>query len=251
MASGATTAALARELNNVGFDICQSFETKWYNDLIDADNLAITKLPPQSQGLLIGNTKHLWPYFIDWCRRKDQVTKLPKNSLDDYCETSITGLLNRHMMVQRTLYWSHSLDASLICMQRIAVVSGLAYHDPNTKLIVHPVYGTWHAYRAVVVYTSFAAPLEPPTCVPCLLSLAEQEQAQKAIQEALSLCSLDRLRDGLEGDKVTQSTAEAWMRLRDCVETGKKGYRYDHNQLYYHHTADMQYIRAAMRDLSK
>ena len=208
------------------------------------------------------------------------------------------------------------------------MVSGFAYFDPLTNLCVHPVYGTWHAYRAVVVvvtttptrciYESAAAstnsidrpmiipvPLlpPPPPRVPCLLSATEQECARVALARAIDLCTrnscntisadmtsicsinnssasrkkscfeillhgqnknvhrqvdegcnldngkntisssrMEQRHDGSDDDDNFLSICQAWIDLRDCVQTGKEQYRYDYDQLMYHFTKDQRFL---------
>ncbi|CAN0351537.1 unnamed protein product [Phaeothamnion confervicola] len=40
----------------------------------------------------------------------------------------------------------------LVAVQRMAVVAGLCFLDPGTHLCVHPVYGPWLAFRAVLLF---------------------------------------------------------------------------------------------------
>jgi len=50
------------------------------------------------------------------------------------------------------LYWSSDLHPSrLISMARIASCTGYSYLDNTTHLNIHPLYGTWHSYRAVLL----------------------------------------------------------------------------------------------------
>jgi hypothetical protein len=38
------------------------------------------------------------------------------------------------------------------------------------------------------------------------------------------------------------TVCEAWIAMRDCIETGKAQYRYDSEQLLYHYTKDKKYL---------
>ena len=50
------------------------------------------------------------------------------------------------------LYWSSDWDpARLISMGRVASCTGFSYLDDGTHLNIHPIYGTWHSFRAVLL----------------------------------------------------------------------------------------------------
>lgn len=58
------------ELATAGFDIVQRVEASWYNELIASEAVALSPLPTfgraDAPGLLLGNSKALWPRFIAW-----------------------------------------------------------------------------------------------------------------------------------------------------------------------------------------
>lgn len=83
----------------------------------------------------------------------------------------------------------------MVCMSRVAQVSGLCWNDQDaTKLCIHPQFGTWHAYRAVVVLreqdeecdSSTTTAMQPPP-LSCPVSPEELELAQRQMQVALQL----------------------------------------------------------------
>jgi hypothetical protein len=249
---------------------------------------------------------------------------------NEQCTSSSSSLSYR-------IYWSCTFAPDqMVSMQHVAMVSGFAYFDPWTNLCVHPVYGTWHAYRAVAVVLQSKStpsrciqendirnnansganlkrrvPPPPPPRVPCLLSTAEQECARVALARAIGLCtstsiinsSADSMNSSRSGNTAKKkacfdlllhgqqdkkkkkvhkndvkqqddggctgvkspngtnkiqrhddddknddndyflSICQAWIDLRDCVQTGKEQYRYDSDQLMYHFTKDKRYLR--------
>ena len=230
--------ALAQDLREHGFDICHSFHPKWYNDMLRDENLDLVLLPETNySAVLIGNTKHLWPYFCQWYQKSEK----PDNPLDTYCQECLQRILSRHGVSR--IYWSHSCGRNeLVSMQRVAAVSGFAYHDDSSHLTVHPVYGAWHSFRAVAVFSSSSNDVPPPQRLPCLLSATEKERAAAALNYALQVSDSENLCNQLHGKIVNnEKVCMAWIAVRDCVETGKE-YRFDENQLMYHYTKDVNYI---------
>ena len=175
--AAAAVAAFVQD-HNAGFDICHFFDPVWYNRRLDDEGLLdLVRLPTCSSStttnnstltVLVGNTKHLWPLFLQWCRSKQQQQEeeqqLPTNPLNTYCQEQIQRIVAKHFTAKQAcintsnndnnrIFWSNSLHRdTLISMQRVAAVSGLAYLDTEgTLLSVHPVFGPWLSYRAVVV----------------------------------------------------------------------------------------------------
>lgn len=143
-------------------------------------------------------------------------------------------------------------------MQRVAVVAGFAYHDRNTQLTIHPLYGCWHAYRAVVVVFGedeamggIPLPPPPPQRMRKLITESQENLAKDAMEYALGLSQRDNLRRQLHKNvlgihnKDEEEMAMAWISLREVVPLGQD-YRYSNLQLFYHYTRDTKYILAAI-----
>mmetsp|Transcript_70 Transcript_70/g.136 ORF Transcript_70/g.136 Transcript_70/m.136 type:complete len:258 (+) Transcript_70:194-967(+) len=239
---------LESDLYNQGFDIFHPFSPSWYNDSIERDSLQKELVClPKGKGFLIGNTKHLWPLFKEWYRR--QLPSL-ENPLDTYCRECIRHSLGKHFEISRFSVYSSAETSpdKLVSMQRVAMESGFAHHDPTTQLTVHHLYGPWNAYRAVVILheDSDAVDTQPPPRSPCLLTPQEHECARKAMEYALEVSDVGNLCRQLHGgsnkDPDMLTVCEAWIAMRDCIETGKAQYRYDSDQLLYHYTKDKKYL---------
>ena len=247
----ATLSKLEKDLYNDGFDIFHPFHPQWYNESLKRDNLLeqLVMLPEVSRGFLIGNTKHLWPTFKKWY---EQQSTLLQDPLDTYCRECIESCLRKHYAPSCfSIYWSAKTHPNqLISMQRVSMESGLAYHDPTTQLVVHPMYGTWHSYRAVVILKDDSAPqVSPPRAVPCLLTPNEKERAKVAMKRALAVSNTSNLCVQLHGggdDADNMMTVcQAWIEMRDCIERGKSEYRFDEDQLMYHYTKDIKFLNSS------
>ena len=191
-----------------------------------------------TEAYLIGNTKHLWPIFLRWLREENEKRKLQarhndtdsnnkdtdriliEDPLDNYEQKAIEGVvkrvLERRWQQQQVsfptpatmgcdhnydIYWSSNFDpAEMVSMGRIASCSGFSYLDPYTHLSVHPEYGTWHSYRAVLVLEkeesmaeAEAADPSAPRLVllPDPLSPEETRISRSAFDEALRISTAE------------------------------------------------------------
>ena len=167
---------------------------------------------------LIGNTKHLWPIFLRWLQSENE-TKIQErlssfhetdtekckklssenrphflieDPLDTYEQTAIRDVVESVCANGRILlYWSSDYDPSrMVSMARVASCTGFSYLDPQTHLSVHPIYGTWHSYRAVLLIpkeTSSQASQIPISLLPNPMSPLDQKSAKKAFDNALEI----------------------------------------------------------------
>eukprot|EP00957_Ditylum_brightwellii_P043342 3285324-Ditylum_brightwellii.AAC.1 len=157
-------------------------------------------------------------------------------------------------------------------MQRAAKVTGQYWHDEEgTKLCVHPKFGTWKAFRAVVVFhtnnkandtNDSIIPEAPPLC-PCPLSEEEIQKARESMEYALKvsgysngyaasrgssgtddLCQYlhNSVSSGSDWSKVSPSM-RPWIQLRDCISVGREEYKYCDNQILYHYTKDVDILK--------
>lgn len=249
----AAAPALRENLRHKGFDICVPFRPEWYNTMLNDEGLDLIRLPTEnvSSACLIGNTSALWPVFVQWCRVNYSNGDLPLHPLDEYCRECIEAAVGTRNC---KIFWAAEFcREGLVSMQRVAVASGFAYHDRNTQLTIHPTYGTWKAYRAVVVFFGEGrseGSLAPPPRVPKLLNAQEEAKAAAAMERALDLSDTFNLCQQLHKSVtfVWDKAAMAWIAVRDAVELGKAKYRYGESQLMYHYTKDKKFIKIAMAE---
>jgi len=355
-------SAIKQKLQNSGYDLCHPVHTAWYNHMIQNEGLiergALKILPEPSPSLqsdedsckeegdmlssynavLIGNTKAVWPKFVNWLVMKvDEEKKIRNyssdcirtqheeavddvihsNPFDMYCEESLSRSLQElccrddaNKIKSYELFWANGKrqkfetnnpqspyeehdhvsnsgsqerqqyhcfdnkqDSFLVSMQRIASVSGQYWHDEeNTKLCVHPVFGTWMAFRALVIFeaesscfsnnnNSSVIPSAPSPC-PCPLSEEEMKEAKKIFDYALEmntsgqgsnigsygtqsnkswdeLCTFlhNQVCQGSDWEEVPESM-KPWIELRNAISIGRSEWKYDEAQLLYHYTKD-------------
>jgi methylmalonic aciduria homocystinuria type C protein len=135
-----------------GFDIAHTFDAAAAAQEPGLEMLA----GPARLGVLIGNTRALWPPFTAALR--DPALAAESDPLDRYTERVIDAAFA--VRAARVYYGHRRHGGSFLPMQRLAVATGLGALTA-THLVVHPDYGPWFALRAVAVVDG-----EPPVRVP-------------------------------------------------------------------------------------
>jgi len=201
-----------------GFDIVHPFETSWVRHLGKAGNLHhLLDDDDDRVGLLIGNTKNIWPYFVDSLRANE----LPANPLDTFVEREIRELTID--MNVRDIFFTHDSNR-VLCFRRLASCTNLAHFSDDLGLCIHNVFGAWIAFRAVVVLngvsiSDLGVPVSAPKR-PLKFPCSDDTKAAAAKQ-------MQRLIAGEDHD---------WLRLRDTVVIGRQ-WRYEMPQLQFHYAS--------------
>jgi len=171
-----------------GFDIAHAFDAS-----IVAREPGLEVLAGDARlGILIGNTRALWPRFTEAMR--DPALAAERDPLDRYTERCIAAAFPE----ARIYYGHHRYAGAFVPLQHIAVAAGLAAMAPS-HLVIHPIYGPWFALRAAVVLAG-EPPVRRPIPRPCRCDAAcatVLERAQRssdwrdwlAIRESCSLRS--------------------------------------------------------------
>ena len=194
-----------------GLDLAHPFDTA------DAGVPAIAD-PERRCGLLVGNTRAMWPAFTS-ALRADPALAAASDPLDRYVE----GVLARVFPGERVWFGHRRYDGAFVPMQRIAVAAGLGVLAP-TQLVIHPVYGPWFALRAVVARAGTPEPAAPPPAAPCRCDAA----CTGALDAALAARGPDAWR--------------AWLAVREACPVGR-AHRYSDEQLAYHYTKNRGLLR--------
>ncbi|MCX5745384.1 MAG: hypothetical protein NT062_23140 [Proteobacteria bacterium] len=118
---------LDRALADAGLDVVHAFDLR-------AHALDGFPLPDRRVGLLIGNTRALWPRFL--AARRDE-----PDPLDRHVERALEAF--------GAIYAHRTYAGAYVPVQRIAIATGLAAPSPS-GLLVHPIYGQWFGLRAIV-----------------------------------------------------------------------------------------------------
>jgi len=225
---GMANAAIARfraTCAAAGFDLIQPFSTSW------CSNDPQTQLPscgrPGALAALVGNTRALWPLFLDDLRRHPERLER-ENAIDAYAEERITAAATA-AAIPFEIRWAHDMRAPILAIQRLAHLVGMAWLSP-ANICIHPRFGPWIGLRAAVVFdldasASSAPDLSDPcgactrTCLPAF---------------AVAQC-----------DTRLASNWRAWLAVRDACPLGR-AHRYDDDQILYHYTKDRDILRRAV-----
>lgn len=225
-------AELARHCAATGLDLIQPFAVQWYNADVAAELALPTYERDPCLGILIGNTRALWPRFVSALRATPALLD-DENPIDSYVEHAVTracaGLAYRYQ-----IRWAQR--SRELAIQQLAQRAGLAYLSPG-HLSVHPTFGPWIALRAAIVVDvagpSLAPPALAPPCDDCQLRCAPAfAHAAATLVEPVNQAA------------VTPHW-HLWLAARDACPIGRT-YRYDDDQIGYHYTKDKRFLRQAL-----
>lgn len=218
------TARVASTAAEAGLDIAQPFNVGHYNagasDLERLDDCGRA----DALGILIGNTRQLWPAFTRAYASDASLLSSP-HPLDSYVVTRLTALLAAATQARTRLVFSHVTTPRAFPIQRLAERVGLAAISPS-HLAIHLVHGPWLALRAVAVIdilgpeiTTAATTRPCQDCsAPCVPAL---ERALAVSPTPLSSAAI-------------AAHSDAWIAVRDACPVGH-GSRYGNAQLAYHY----------------
>jgi methylmalonic aciduria homocystinuria type C protein len=205
---------------DAGFDLVQPFRMSAASQAASHFGLA----RENALGLLIGNTRRLWPIFTQACRDDRGLAARPA-PLDAYVTERLTQVAADVTPRAAALAFAHVTTPRPFPIQRVAEQAGLAALAP-CHLVIHPVHGPWIALRAVMVFDvdgpdGAPAPLERP-CQGC------PAPCVTALERALSV----------SGSPLTSAAIAAhardWIAVRDACPVGRAS-RYSDAQLSYHY----------------
>ena len=131
----------SRLKSQYGLDVFHKFSTSWTKDMPQVP------LPAHRIAILIGNSRALWPKFLQYLNEwNEKQLEWPSNPLDTYVRDAIETCFSS---IPETLFhWANQRGVS---MQHVAGATALCHFDQTIHLCIHPVLGPWIAFRAVVV----------------------------------------------------------------------------------------------------
>ena len=202
----------ATVLADAGFDLVHELDTAI---CAHDPELAVLADPARRRGLLIGNTRALWPRFLA-AYRADPTLAADPDPLDRYTERTIAAAFPG----EPTYFVHATYGDAWLPFQRLAELAGMAYLAP-THLSIHPTYGPWFALRAIVLLHG-----APPTQH---ASVARPCRCADACTSALA-------------SAMSSKDPESWIAVRDACAIGRE-HRYPEDQLRYHYTKDRSLLR--------
>jgi cyanocobalamin reductase (cyanide-eliminating) / alkylcobalamin dealkylase len=208
----------------VGLDLVHPFAVADYNARVDqADRLDCFERP-RGLGLLVGNTRALWPVFSQ-AYRQDPLLRGSTDPLDSYVSSRVERAIASATTLPHCSYFSHVTSPRALPIQRLADAVGFACLSPS-HLAIHPLHGPWFSLRAVVLVdvdgptATAAEPARP--CAGCA------EPCRRALQHALAASGAT-----LDKRSIAAHAAE-WIAVRDACPVGQAS-RYGEKQLSYHY----------------
>ena len=186
-----------------GFDLTHAFDTTLIAPLVPPALIA------KRRGVIVGNTRALWPRFLAAYHADRELAASP-DPLDRYTELAVA-----RAYPGAPAWFSHRrYDGAFVPFQKIAAVAGLGVLMP-TQLVIHPLYGPWFALRALVLVDGEPPPHVLPT---------------------LSCCTSD-CTARLDAALASGGDWRAWLAVRDACNVGR-AFRYGDQQIAYHYTKD-------------
>lgn len=216
-----------------GFDLVQPFQVGWYNAAVDPAFRLPEPRGPSGLGVLIGNTRALWPALRAALRQEPSLGEV-RDVIDHYTALRIGAALQA-LSAPWEVRWAFDKPPRRVAMQRLGHVAGLA-HLSRALLNVHPIYGPWIALRAAVVVDAEGPPgppIDPPNrCSGC------ERSCVPLLERALAALRARGLEQPGLGDTWT-----LWLAVRDACPIGRE-HRYSDEQILYHYTNDRSALRA-------
>jgi methylmalonic aciduria homocystinuria type C protein len=217
-------ARVATGCAEAGLDLVHAFEVARYNSLAPETAQLSDFGRASALGILIGNTRKLWPHFVHAFATDPALTK-SDNPLDDYVAARLAEVVAQATERATRLVLAHVTEPRAFPIQRLAELVGFAAFSP-THLAIHPLHGPWLALRALVVFDVPGpdAPLPEPAR-PCRNCSAP---CVPALERAVAVSGTP-----LASTAIAEHAAE-WIAVRDACPVGK-GSRYSDAQLSYHY----------------
>jgi methylmalonic aciduria homocystinuria type C protein len=208
-----------------GLDLGLAFNVQQYNLQALENERLFDFGRPDALGIVVGNTRQLWPAFKDALNR-DAALRADANPLDRYVTARLREIGARTLSRPFQLVLAHATAPKPFPIQRLAEAVELAALSPS-YLAVHPEHGPWIALRAVVLLDVEGPPPSRTRLVsPCRGCSAP---CLEALQHALAVTPKPLSEEGIA------ERAQEWIAIRDACPVGRSS-RYDDEQLTYHYT---------------
>src|SRR5204862_874474 len=105
--------------------LIQPFQVAWYNAAVDPAYQLPDLGRPAALGVLIGNTRALWPH-LQAALRVDASLPAAADPIERYVSTRVFAAL-RPLAERWVIRWAHDPPPRRVALQRLAHLSGLAF----------------------------------------------------------------------------------------------------------------------------
>ena len=227
---------LFRRAQARGFDVFGTFSIAAYN----AQTPEVYHLPSDANtAVVLGNTRRLWPFFVEsLCQRPHQIER--SDPFDRWVEEELLEM-TVDLQSDLQLRYAHSIGDGMIAIQLAAALAGLSWTSPS-HLSIHPVYGPWVSWRAVIVLPSSLNDADE--------SVSNSIESQRVLASPCSRCEAGCLPAFSRAVNMTTRIVQTevrthwrhWLAVRDACELGRD-WRFCEEQLRYHYTGDKDILR--------
>jgi len=183
-------------------------------------------------GVLIGNTRALWPRLTETYATNLALQQAP-HPLDTYVAEQVRRAVADATTLASHVVLSHVIEPCAYPIQRLAQRVGFAAISP-CHLAVHPTHGMWFGLRAVVTFdcdgpSAPSRPLPRP-CEGC------SAPCVAALKQAIAVTPLPL------SQLTIRDHADAWIKVRRVCPIGQASH-YGEAQLRYHYVHDRSLLR--------
>lgn len=229
--------SLSERIAPFGFEVLGAVASGVYNasleDKLAGYRIALAAHDGGSVALVVGNTRQLWPLFLDAFATTSLADE--PNPLDAYSRLHIgaaAAQLASALGVAHAVRFSFDPPPDTVAIQRLAVLAGAAELSP-IGLCVHPAYGPWFSLRAAVVLglPGPEASVSAATCSTCTQKpcLGPREKVM-----AMGAAGVSR--------ELLAAHWQAWLAMRDACPIGR-AVRYSDPQVRYHYLKDRSLLQ--------
>lgn len=233
--------ALRAEFAAAGFDLCATFPAGAYNEhekICDDPRLHIPAKDGNTLAIIVGNTRELWLPFVRHLKSSLEGAAILKgpDQLDAYTQYIVKRVLAQCAPGEQAdvVFAFETIETNGRCcsVHTAGHVAGLAWYDAEyTQRSIHPTYGPWFGYRAVITLPgrrwSKSLPGSADGTLRCPCETAELEKVSALQAEVMAKWG-------------TVSERESWDGLIAVTSAFTVGaeYRYDPPQLRFHYSPD-------------
>ena len=208
-----------------GLDLSAPFNVRKYNLQAFENERLFDFQRPDALGILVGNTRRLWPVFKR-ALRADASLRADANPLDTYVTSRLRELASHTLRRPFQVVFAHATSPKPFPIQRLAEAIDFAALSPS-HLAIHPQHGPWLALRAIVLVDVEGPP-------PSLQRLVSPCRGCSAPCVPALRRALEHTPPPLSEDSIAEHAAD-WIAIRDACPVGRSS-RYEDEQLTYHYT---------------
>lgn len=244
-------AALAMHFAGSGFDIAVPFRVGAYNEhpmIAPHAKLLLPAKHANALAVIVGNSGAMWAPFIQFLKSDSSGAAIlhGPDPLDAFTREVCSRVVAKAAPGESVeiVYAFETVETHGRCcsMNTAGHVAGLAFYDAHiSQRSIHPVYGPWFAYRAVLVFNERSYPVTkaaPFSEVGGEVCPPAERSAVSAIQKEV----MDAW-----GTVPEQASWDGLLRVTDTFQLGKAKHRYPPPMARFHYLASAKDRQALLQ----